>query len=330
MQAIKRKLRSRRGASITFALLLFLVCAVLSSVIIVAASTASGRMSKLAETDRRYYAVTSAAELMKDLLKQPVSIVKRTETTIVQNKTVTRVDKETRKIVPTGEVDENGQPLTEETVSTETTWTNEISTPVETVSEKEYLLLKEAKDIQIEDSEDKKSGLNTGNQISGDGALGVGLTTANAVNEAAFKVYKNENKPSVTIQLQPAVDSSQEFKAAFQKISMEEELTSGDRHLVLTIQDTDTKPYKLELHFQGTKADTISQGAPETTTTTSAESPSSTQEGPSELEEDGVMVKVTVTTTTTKTTTTETTKRTDTSISTVNWDLVDIRTHTAA
>ena len=65
---ILKKLRSQTGASISFALLLFLVCAVLCSVILTAATAASGRMSNMAETDQRYYAVTSAAELMKDLI----------------------------------------------------------------------------------------------------------------------------------------------------------------------------------------------------------------------------------------------------------------------
>lgn len=80
MRAIQKKIRSQRGASITFALLLFLVCAVLSSVVIVAATSASGRMSRLAETDQRYYAVTSAAELLRDVMKEKtVSIVKVTK-----------------------------------------------------------------------------------------------------------------------------------------------------------------------------------------------------------------------------------------------------------
>lgn len=80
MRAIQKKIQSQRGASITFALLLFLVCAVLSSVVIVAATTASGRMSRLAETDQRYYAVTSAAELLRDVMKEKtVSIVKVTK-----------------------------------------------------------------------------------------------------------------------------------------------------------------------------------------------------------------------------------------------------------
>ena len=77
------KLRSRTGASISYALLLFLVCAVLCSVILAAATAAAGRMSKIAETDQRYYAVTSAAEVLTDLIDgKTVSIVEVTTTTI--------------------------------------------------------------------------------------------------------------------------------------------------------------------------------------------------------------------------------------------------------
>ena len=65
MHAMSVKLRSRRGASITFALLLFLVCAVVSSVVIVASTTSAGRMGDTAKTDQRYYAVMSAAELLR-------------------------------------------------------------------------------------------------------------------------------------------------------------------------------------------------------------------------------------------------------------------------
>ena len=72
---ITHKLRSRRGASITYALLLFLVCAVLCSVIITAGTAAAGRISKMAETDQRYYAVTSAAELLKDMIEDGDPVV---------------------------------------------------------------------------------------------------------------------------------------------------------------------------------------------------------------------------------------------------------------
>ena len=81
IQKIKNKLHSRTGASVSFALLLFLVCAVLCSVIITASSAASGRMSRISESDQRYYAVTSAAGLLQDLIDgKTVSIVTVTET----------------------------------------------------------------------------------------------------------------------------------------------------------------------------------------------------------------------------------------------------------
>lgn len=70
MNRLNRKLRSRSGASITLALLFFLICAVLCSVIIASATAAAGRMAQAAEMDQRYYAVTSARELMKDLIHQ--------------------------------------------------------------------------------------------------------------------------------------------------------------------------------------------------------------------------------------------------------------------
>ena len=77
MSRVEKKLKSERGASITFALLLFLVCAVVSSIVIVAATATSGRMSKLAENDQRYYAVTSAAEMLKKMLDGQAIIVER-------------------------------------------------------------------------------------------------------------------------------------------------------------------------------------------------------------------------------------------------------------
>ena len=60
MNAIKNKIRSESGASITFALLLFLVCAVISSVVIVAGSTAAGRMRGLKDMDARYGVIADA------------------------------------------------------------------------------------------------------------------------------------------------------------------------------------------------------------------------------------------------------------------------------
>lgn len=68
MQSIIKKWRSRRGASITFALLLFLVCAVVGSLVLAAGFAAAGRLAKLADSEQRFYAVNSAAELVLDQL----------------------------------------------------------------------------------------------------------------------------------------------------------------------------------------------------------------------------------------------------------------------
>ena len=65
---LKQKLKSQAGASITFALLLFLVCAVVGSVVLTAGTAAAGRMSELAKMDQRYYSVTSAAQLLRDTI----------------------------------------------------------------------------------------------------------------------------------------------------------------------------------------------------------------------------------------------------------------------
>ena len=75
---LKQKLKSQTGASITFALLLFLVCAVVGSAVLVAGTAAAGRMSKIAEMDQRYYAVNSAARLLADTIQEkPLEIVKK-------------------------------------------------------------------------------------------------------------------------------------------------------------------------------------------------------------------------------------------------------------
>ncbi len=77
---ISKKLRSSKGASLTFALLAFLVCAVISAVLLASASAATGRLSNLAETDQRYYAVTSAAQLFCDTLENQEFTIQRTHT----------------------------------------------------------------------------------------------------------------------------------------------------------------------------------------------------------------------------------------------------------
>lgn len=84
---LKKKLHSNRGASLSIALLLFMVCAVLGSVILKSGTAASGRLADLAESDARYYSVTSAADLIADKLdgKSVTIIRERVGTSTVTN-----------------------------------------------------------------------------------------------------------------------------------------------------------------------------------------------------------------------------------------------------
>ena len=75
---IRYKLNTDRGASIAMALLLFLVCAAIGASLVTAGSAASGRLSAMQEMDQRYYSVTSAAELVRDVIcKEPVEFYQK-------------------------------------------------------------------------------------------------------------------------------------------------------------------------------------------------------------------------------------------------------------
>lgn len=84
---IQGKLKAQRGASLPLALMLFLICALLASVVLTATTAVSGRHAKLAEMDQRYYSVVSAAQLLQNEFEQhPVTIectqVKKVTTTL--------------------------------------------------------------------------------------------------------------------------------------------------------------------------------------------------------------------------------------------------------
>ncbi len=79
MKRAAEKLKSSRGASLMMALLLFLTCAVVGSAVLTAGTAASGRMSKIAESDQRYYSVNSAANLLIDLLQDQTVTVRKVE-----------------------------------------------------------------------------------------------------------------------------------------------------------------------------------------------------------------------------------------------------------
>lgn len=69
-QLIRAKLRSQQGASILFALFFFIVCAVIGSIVLTAATAAAGRLAGVKERNQRYYAVNSAADVLTHELGQ--------------------------------------------------------------------------------------------------------------------------------------------------------------------------------------------------------------------------------------------------------------------
>ena len=110
MNAVQRKLQDRSGATLTVALLFFIMCAAAGSVILAAATTSTGRLAELQASDQNYYAVVSAAKLIRDEINGQTISVGQKET-----KTVTTTRKETT------EKDANGAEVTvvEETTKTE-------------------------------------------------------------------------------------------------------------------------------------------------------------------------------------------------------------------
>jgi len=90
-EAMIKKLRSGKGASITFALLLFLVCSVVGTVVLTAGTAAAGRIADIKEYDQRYYSASSAAELLINLIDGQSVTVVRTQTA-TSTTTVTSVE----------------------------------------------------------------------------------------------------------------------------------------------------------------------------------------------------------------------------------------------
>lgn len=115
MNAVQRKLHDRSGATLTVALLFFIMCAAAGSVILAAATTSTGRLSQLQASDQNYYAVVSAAKLIRDEIDGQTISVGQTETKIV---TTTRTEKK--------ETDASGAEVTvvEETTKTEYSYSN--------------------------------------------------------------------------------------------------------------------------------------------------------------------------------------------------------------
>lgn len=68
MKKLKSKLASRRGATLLFAMLVFLLCVLAGTAALTAAATNSGRYTHMANDQQKYLAVSSAVELVKNEL----------------------------------------------------------------------------------------------------------------------------------------------------------------------------------------------------------------------------------------------------------------------
>ena len=68
---VRTKLRSQEGASILFALFFFIVCSVIGSIVLTAATAAAGRMKDVEQNNKNYYAVNSAANLLESVVNDP-------------------------------------------------------------------------------------------------------------------------------------------------------------------------------------------------------------------------------------------------------------------
>ena len=75
----KRHSWGERGASMSFALFLFLICALLASIVLAATTAAAGRSVNMAERDKHYFNAVSAAEVLKSKVESEIVVVECTE-----------------------------------------------------------------------------------------------------------------------------------------------------------------------------------------------------------------------------------------------------------
>lgn len=82
-KCVRRRLQSERGASLFMALMLFLVCMVVSSVVLAAATTFMGVNVTRGKSDQRYYSVSSAVKLFSSWMGED----RRVEVSALQKRT---------------------------------------------------------------------------------------------------------------------------------------------------------------------------------------------------------------------------------------------------
>lgn len=79
-KTILAKLKSDSGASLMAALLFFIMCATVGSIILAAATASSGRLAGLKRNEQAHYAVNSAADVFSEAIKGKQVVFKVSET----------------------------------------------------------------------------------------------------------------------------------------------------------------------------------------------------------------------------------------------------------
>ena len=74
-----KKFTSAEGMTILIALLFFMMCAVVGSIILTAATAASGRLSNLRDEEKGYFAASSAAEFLRDSIEGTTFQISQTD-----------------------------------------------------------------------------------------------------------------------------------------------------------------------------------------------------------------------------------------------------------
>lgn len=91
-KTILAKLKSDSGASLMAALLFFIMCATVGSIILAAATASSGRLAGLQRDEQAHYAVNSAASMFSEVIKDKKVMMRLTKTNVSDDYVLSFVD----------------------------------------------------------------------------------------------------------------------------------------------------------------------------------------------------------------------------------------------
>lgn len=236
---LTEKLKSERGASLSLALLLFMVCAVIGSIVLVAATTAAGRLSDMQQADQRYFSVQSAAHLLIDELDG-------------QSYTMTREKDEDLTITYRYVTDAGG---------------NTTRTKSESSSYSYYASLDE------NGTEKVGAGISRSDSILTEAFLdyAFGLTQSDFAGETAwaanFPVLTEPMVKTFSMEVTPTDESGIDTDAMTVNVTM---TLNTDASVTFDITNGGSSPYTVQLKFLATKSD--NKNRPDVTRTRGADS----------------------------------------------------------